>query len=285
MHILEQKHKNLRRIYYHGFHKNKEDRICEDFYLTTSFAYAAINAGPEGTVTEYFLTKENDIFNALSKQDYTLIQKYCEKHATKYLKTLPRLKNEDWYKVFDKDLKKRQSFINNVIKVLKFDGYFNFEIDKKLQIELDKQSLVFIPKLTDCPSIAIFDESCLLEGQTFCGKKDFVKNKQVQEAREMQLDFLAYRMLELYDEDRYTVENIRKLYYSFVNILFFTLDELYVLTKNWKLEDLFKDKEKFVKEFAFLKEDMTRPIPITFKKRGILLAENIFNSPLTALYL
>ena len=62
--LAEQKYTNLNRIYYHGFNPDKAKKLsCNEFYLTTSFPYAAENAGPNGTVAEFFLAKESNIFS------------------------------------------------------------------------------------------------------------------------------------------------------------------------------------------------------------------------------
>lgn len=281
--INEQKHSNHCRIYYHGYIKGFDPGLkeCPEFYLTTSFAYASSYAGSEGIVSEFYLKKDCNIFNAFSKRDFELVKEYCEKYARQYLNKLSYLKTRDWWDLFDQNIEKRRSFLD-ILEDLGFDGYFNYEADKELQKKYEQNSQIVMPGLTDSASIGMFDDCNLIKGRTFYGKKDFLKNEEVQKVRELQLTYLAYKMLELYDQKRFTPENIRNLYYQFDGVLFFDLKELTELTKSWDLDYLLKHKEEFVKKFSFLKEDliiMMRPF-VTIKKKAIRLAEKLMHQNL-----
>ena len=285
--LAEQKYTNLNRVYYHGFNPKSTKKLsCGEFYLTTSFPYAAEYAGPIGTVAEFFLKKESNIFNALAKKDFELLKSFCENSAKQYLNVLSRLKKNDWFKLFDRDVEKRQGLLE-IIEQLGFDGYFNFEIDSELEEDYIDQDEMISPALVSSPAIAVFDKDCLIRGDTFYGREEFIQNEEVQKARQVQIDYLAYRFLELYEKGKLTEKNVRNLYRKTCGIYFFTLAELCDITKNWKFDELFKDKDKFIKEFQFLKENtykMVRPVPPTIKKRAIRIAENIFREELTELY-
>ena len=284
----EQRHKNLNRKYYHGFNLHKTKKLsCNEFYLTTSFVYAAENAEADGYVVEYLLKKEINVFNALSKKDFELLRNRCEKTDRKFLNVLSRLKNDDWFRLFDYEVEKRQELLE-IIEDLGFDGYFNFEIDNELERDYVERDTMISPSLIHSPAMAVFSKDCLIETQTFYGREDFIKNEDVQRARQTLIDYLAYRFLELYEKGKLTQRNVQKLYQNVCGIHFFTLQELYDVTKNWTFEELFKDKNKFIHEFSFLKEKtytMIRPVTPTIKKRAIRIAERIFNESLDALYI
>lgn len=281
--INEQKHSNHYRVYYHGYMEGYDEGLkkCPEFYLTTSFAYAASYAESNGKVVEYYLNKDCNIFNAFAVKDLSQVKDYCEVYARQYLNKLSSLKNRDWWDLFDQNVEKRRAFLD-ILEDLQFDGYFNYEADKELQKHYEKNSQIIMPALTDSASIGIFDKNKLIEGKTYYGKKDFLKNKEVQEARDIQLTYLAYKMLELYDNKKYTPENVRDLYYKFNDVLFFDLKELAKLTKTWDLNYLLKHRDEFVEKFSFLKENliiMMRPF-ITTKKKAIRLAEKLMHQNL-----
>ena len=288
MTFREQRYKNKSRIYYHGESPGSTYKLsCGEFYLTTYFPYAASYAKLNGTVTEYHLSKTCNIFNGLSNQDFQLLKNYCEKYARRFLNVLSRLKKRDWFKLFDQDINKRQELLT-IIEDLGFDGYFNFEIDSELDKIHDKNGEVIAPALIHSPSLAVFNpEKCLIQSNIWNGKAEFLENIEMQKAREMQIDYLAYLFLQLCDEGKCTQENVKKLYRNTVGILLFSLEELQELTKSWSFEDIYKDKEKFTKEFAFLKEDskyLHRPFPTTYKHEAIQLAEHIFGCALPEMY-
>lgn len=286
--ISEQRHRSQYRAYFHG--KQKTDRgfflSCGEFYLTTSFVYASTYALLDGTVTEYHLKHEVNIFNALADKDYNKLKNFCKKYASKYLGMLPTLKRDDWFGLFENNVNKRQELLT-IIEELGFDGYFNFEIDKRLAREYDKRGGIIAPAIIESPSLAIFHpKDSLIKGHVYNGKEDFLKEASVQEARQKQIDYLAYKVLELYDKGLYDEDHLQRLLEKFINVLFFSEEELYEVFNRWNLRELYKDKEKFIKEFAFLKESagyMLRPF-FSDKKRAICLAEKQFNEKLIELY-
>lgn len=73
--LLEQRHSNLRREYYHGFHAlDPALKSCEEFYLTASFIYAASYAGRNGKVEVYHLKRAASIFNLRCESDFNALQ-------------------------------------------------------------------------------------------------------------------------------------------------------------------------------------------------------------------
>lgn len=168
MALQEQTYRGHKRIYYQGrgqgFDESK--RTFKDvFYLTTSIVYAVSYAGEKGNISSYILKKDLNIFNAKSKQDYNKIKNVLSNDLLSYL---DRLADEDW--VFEDDLFEqfeqttKIKFIK-IIKSLGYDGFFNYEVDKKFLRRMKKSPYWdFMNKvMIDNPSIGVFDESNLIK--------------------------------------------------------------------------------------------------------------------------
>lgn len=84
------------------------------------------------------MKKDLNIFNAKSKQDYNKIKNVLSNDLLSYL---DRLADEDW--VFEDDLFEqfeqttKIKFIK-IIKSLGYDGFFNYEVDKKFLRRMKK---------------------------------------------------------------------------------------------------------------------------------------------------
>ncbi len=182
--ISEQKHTNLNRKYYHG---KVLDKKGNEFYLTTRFAYAFIYAnGILGDVEEYTLKQTADIFNTQSKTDEGNLRKYCQKYEPKLLSYIPSLKYNDWTSLGDPRLK--VAFIY-IIKDLGYDGFFNFEIDKKSLQDMDFSIQKRFQPYQNSPSIAVFNKK-VLELKKVWTKSNFTNNKYFIELREEELQII-----------------------------------------------------------------------------------------------
>lgn len=130
--LNEQKHKNLYRSYFKGYRKDydKNKSYFKDInFYTTSPLYALFYAEKNGIVSEYKLKNEVDIFNARSKNDFYKLHKYInDNHISISYDLINRLKNEDWVYVLNGD--ENRQIILNILILLGYDGFFNFEFTK-----------------------------------------------------------------------------------------------------------------------------------------------------------
>lgn len=182
--ISEQKYTNLNRIYYHGKIKGRKENL-EEFYLTTRFAYAFIYSTGYmyGEVEEYKLRKTANIFNAKCIPDESALRKFCQKNAPNILKYIELLKENDWMKIRDPAL--RQDLIV-IIKSLKYDGYFNFEIDKKALRDLHDEGIYSYDNFKHSPSVGIFNINSLEKLQVW-NKNNFEQNKAFTEFHNLEI--------------------------------------------------------------------------------------------------
>lgn len=134
--IQEQFHKNLYRSYFRGYVNgyDKKKAIFKNFsYYTTSPLYALYYAKKHDnwTVSEYRLKDQVNIFNARSKKDFFALHKYLiDKNEHYFISKIEDLKYRDWSGLLGDE--KREELLN-IIKHLGYDGFFNFEYDKKLK--------------------------------------------------------------------------------------------------------------------------------------------------------
>ena len=169
--ISEQKHKNKNRKYYHG---KVVDKLGNEFYLTTRFAYALIYTdGLLGEVQEYTLKQTADIFNMKCKTDEGLLRKYCQKYESSLLKYLDHLKNNDWTSFSNPQLK--FIFIDS-IRNLGYDGFFNFEIDKVVLQRLHSNLRFQFDFYQGSPAVAVFNKDILLLQKTW-NKNNFEEKR------------------------------------------------------------------------------------------------------------
>lgn len=157
--ISEQKHTNLNRIYYHGKIKNRQ-LISNEFYLTTRFAYAFLYSSGYvyGEVDSFKLNQIANIFNARCKTDEGSLRKFCQVNAPNILKYINLLKDNDWKIIRDNQLRDDLIYI---IRELKYDGYFNFEIDDKMIDDLHSRGIYRYDFQKHSPSIGIFNTDIL----------------------------------------------------------------------------------------------------------------------------
>lgn len=265
MKVLEQKYPAHKRIYYHGQPcKDSLPHLCDEFYLTPNFIYACTYAGDNGIVESYTLSKDANIFNAQSKKDYDMLQSYLEEKLPILLQYLPRLVHEDWVLGNPFNTTVKNKFIK-ILKELHYDGFFNYEIDKKLlQIYRENHCDYVNPVLINNPSIGIFDTSILLPIDTKVGYEDFKKEPAFLEFKEKELYFIKYRILKLYEKGLYTQENIEDEIIKLSTLLFCFKDpaEIEQLVFSWNMDELIPNKELALSTFNYLEEKTLKQYPI-----------------------
>lgn len=157
--ISEQKYSNKNRLYYHGKIKDFDasKSSFEELYLTTKKTYALPYAGRNGVVEVYHLKDEANIFNMKSFKDEAAFRKFCQTYRPDFLWSIDLLKERDWASIGGDEL--RNSFIE-IVRFLKYDGYFNYEIDEQGRKSLHKIG-IFKFKKDDLhsPAIAIFNKN------------------------------------------------------------------------------------------------------------------------------
>lgn len=279
MGLQEQTYRGHKRIYYQGrfsgFDESK--RTFKDvFYLTTSIVYAASYAGDDGNVSSYVLKKDLNIFNAKSKQDYNAIKDALSNDLLSYL---DRLADEDWVfgdNLFEQTTKNK--FIE-IIKSLGYDGFFNYEVDKKFLRRMKESPYWdFINKvMIDNPSIGVFDESNLIKVDD---NIDFKKESSYKEFSDLEKNFIAYSLLSLLNGGKFDDEHKDMLYKSLCNSLMtLSKDEIYELVFSYDKDFILNNSKDFMKKFEYLKEanNPYKCIIRTYGARSWLLHTEIVN--------
>lgn len=130
--ITEQKLKRLGRLFYRGsLYPNWDESLSffKCFYVTSEPSYALYYATDEdshevGYVTEFYLNKPCNLFNANSDRDFQILKTYLTKEESSIpLQDLKTLRTEDWL-LLGSD--KKEELIK-CLKELNFDGFVNFE--------------------------------------------------------------------------------------------------------------------------------------------------------------
>lgn len=279
MALQEQTYRGHKRIYYQGrapdFDESK--RTFKDvFYLTTSIVYAVSYAGEKGNVSSYVLKKDLNIFNAKSKQDYNKIKNVLSNDLLSYL---DRLADEDW--VFEDNLFE-QTTKNKFIKIIKslgYDGFFNYEVDKKFLRRMKKSPYWdFMNKvMIDNPSIGVFDESNLIKVDS---NIDFKSESSYKEFSDLEKNFIAYNLLNLLNNDKFDDEHKYMLYKSLCNnLMTLSKDEIYELVFSYDKDFILNNSKDFMKKFEYLKEanNPYKCIIRTYGARSWLLHTEIIN--------
>ena len=130
--ITEQKLKRLGRLFYRGSLYPDWDEslsLFKCFYVTSEPSYALYYATDEDThnvgyVTEFYLNKPCNLFNANSDRDFQILKTHVTKNkGSLSLQDLRTLCTEDWLLLGSG---KKEELIR-CLKELNFDGFVNFE--------------------------------------------------------------------------------------------------------------------------------------------------------------
>lgn len=192
MKLIEQKYKNLNRRYFRGHRDDwsEKNAVFNEMYYTTSLEYAFFYAikHKNGTITEYRLNKDADIFNLKSKKDYFTLLKYIKENDNDLRiaeRGLDALKKEDWL-FFFRDYDRRNELLG-IIKSLGYDGYFNYEFDTEYVEDAFEYDLTDIPLSPNNPSIGAFNNNIFKKIRTWT--LDEVRNSEI---------FEKFRQKEIY---------------------------------------------------------------------------------------
>lgn len=193
--IQEQFHKNLYRSYFRGYVDgyDKKKAIFKNFsYYTTSPLYALYYAKKykNWTVSEYRLKDQVNIFNTRSKKDFFALHKYLiDNNEHYFISKIEDLKHRDWSGLLGDE--KREELLN-IIKHLGYDGFFNFEYDKKL-----KNIITYIyrsddfPKTDMNPAIGVINDNIFIKVKDYNSLKELLSLDKVADCREDEISTLV----------------------------------------------------------------------------------------------
>lgn len=248
----EQKYTNLNRIYYHGYREdNPQLKSCDqyEFYITTSFLYAASYAGKEGYVEAFKLKQEANILNLKSKKDYELLNKYKMNPSS--------LIGRDWFSYFNGDFYKRNEYLKK-LKNLGYDGYFNYEIDDELVWHSIIANKCINTLYKQSPSIGIFNKNILQKIETI---NNPTKDERIKQYKSLELEYIEYQILKLYKNDKFTDFELYCLYDKLRSqILNFEPKQILYMIFKFNPEKYINDYNELKKKFGSVKliEDKQR---------------------------
>lgn len=193
--IQEQVHKNLYRSYFRGYvdDYDKEKAIFKNFsYYTTSPLYALYYAKKYNnwTVSEYRLKDQVNIFNARSKKDFFALHKYLiDNNEHYFISKIEDLKYRDWSGLFGDE--KREELLN-IIKHLGYDGFFNFEYDKKLKhIITATYGSYDYPKTDVNPAIGVINDNVFIKVKDYNSLDELLSLDKVADCKEDEISTLV----------------------------------------------------------------------------------------------
>lgn len=192
--IQEQVHKNLYRPYFRGYADwyDKEKAIFKNFsYYTTSPLYALYYAKKHNnwTISEYRLKDQVNIFNARSKKDFFALHKYLiDNNEHYFISKIEDLKYRDWSGLFGDE--KREELLN-IIKLLGYDGFFNFEYDKKLKLIISNNyGNNDYPKTDVNPAIGVINDNVFIKVKDYNSLDELLSLEKVADCREDEISTL-----------------------------------------------------------------------------------------------
>lgn len=188
--ISEQKYTNLNRKYYRGLlNYDKKNKVYNETYLSTRFAYAFAYSGLNGVVEIYELKQKSNIFNILSKVDEDNFRSYCRKNNnSKFLSYIDKLKNNDWKSVLGESDKNE---LINILKTLGYDGFFDYEIEKKIYNKLRGRACCPLSVLQiNSPAVAVFDKEKSLKLVRVLDKKNFETFKEFNLMKKEEVEYV-----------------------------------------------------------------------------------------------
>ncbi|MBQ2396747.1 MAG: hypothetical protein II304_06945 [Bacteroidales bacterium] len=193
--IQEQLHKNLYRSYFRGYVDgyDKKKAIFKNFsYYTTSPLYALYYAKKHNnwTVSEYKLKDQVNIFNARSKKDFFALHKYLiDNNKHYFINKIEDLKYRDWSGLLGDE--KREELLN-IIKHLGYDGFFNFEYDKKLKsIITNIYGSNDYPKTDVNPAIGVINDNVFIKVKDYNSLDELLSLDKVADCREDEISTLV----------------------------------------------------------------------------------------------
>lgn len=238
--LKEQKQNNLNRSYYHGYRVMDPNlKTCEEFYLTTSFIYAASYAGRKGHVDVYNFKNSVNIFNLNCKSDLDNLKKVLGDISI----NVNELKKRDWFSYFKGDIKKRRKLLD-LVESLGYDGYFNREVDKELMQHSVAANSITDRRLYNSPSIGIFNKDCLIKTGTV---DDIPNNYRIQKYRDLELDYIEYYLLKTYKESKSLSEAYDVLSEQILN---FNSKQIMSIISKFNYKEFEKDYNDLCKEFG-----------------------------------
>lgn len=190
--LNEQLYKNLYSSYFRGYRDDYDEdkRRFKDFsYFTTSPLYALFYAKryDNWVLSEYRLKNQINIFNARSKKDYFTLHSFLIKNNMgDKIELLDKLKDHDWAYTLNGDNNK-SNFLN-IIKQLGYDGFFNYEFDKKTKKILSQY--LSVPNTDNNPAIGVIDKNIFIKVKDYYSIDKALSLKQISDYKEQEIQIL-----------------------------------------------------------------------------------------------
>lgn len=241
--FTEQKLRRLGRLFYRGSLYSDWDEslsLFKCFYVTSEPSYALYYATDEDThnvgyVTEFYLSKPCNLFNANSDRDFQILKTYLTKNKSSIsLQDLKTLRTEDWL-LLGSD--KKEELIR-YLKELGFDGFVNFEHVKGFLIKREHRGV------NSFSGIGLFNHSKFFkQGKQYKGFSEVSKIPKVKADIESEL-----KHIKMFAEDKFDLVDSKKdlinlIILSGVNKYLITLDDIKNVVNDLdpeKLQERFK---------------------------------------------
>ena len=242
----EQVYKN-HRAYYFGRRKDydRSKAMFNDWYfLTNNVLYAVFYSGLDGYISECYIEKPLNIFNAKCLTDYNKLEKYITENNIKLsLLDLRRLKNNDWSFVVDGD--ENRSDLLDIILKLGYDGFYNNEY--VVEPDLFLPSIIKKPLTNNNPSIGIKNFDNIHVVKTYESQKDFMKVQAFADKNKEEIECIKEFLWKHYKSDDIPKDVLRSM---LLNCDFITLsnDNVSDIIKSFSESDYIENKNDFFKK-------------------------------------
>lgn len=237
--ITEQKLKRIGRLFYRGsLYPDWSESLSffKCFYVTSEPSYALYYATDEdsyevGYVTEFYLNKSCNLFNANSDRDFQILKTYLtsKNENSISLSDLKKLCTEDWL-LLGSDKKEK---LIKYLKELNFDGFVNFEHIKGFSIKRNSRSI------GSFSGIGLFNHlKFFKQGKQYKGFSEISKIPKVKEDIENELKHVKEFAEDKFDLVPNKKDLINLIILSGVNKYLVTLDDIENIVNNLNPEKL-----------------------------------------------
>lgn len=238
--LTEQNFTNLNRRYYQGRVNNYQKKFA-DFnieFLTTHFEYAVFYAQKTGTVTEYNLKNNINVFNANCKTDIEKLQSFSlpqfnTKVSDYWIKSL---QNKDWAYALGPENKLT---LLNLLFNLGYDGIFNFEYSDEVTVDFAK-AFNTIMSLNNEPAIGVINKDCFIKHHEYNGFEEYKKCIDFEASKKREKS----QLIKVLSSMTQTSDEIKNNFTTYASCL--TTDEIDDVIKDFQ-----NDKERKLQEMIF----------------------------------
>lgn len=242
----EQVYKNHRAYYFgrrNDYDRNKA-KFSNWYFLTNNVLYATFYSGLDGYISECYIEKPLNIFNAKCSTDYNKLEKYITENNIKLpLLDLRKLKNNDWTFALDGD--ENRSDLLDIILKLGYDGFYNNEY--VVEPDLFLPSIIKKPLTNNNPSIGIKSLDNINVIRTYKGQKNFMKVQAFADKNKEESERIKEFLWKHIKSNDIPTDVLRNM---LLNGDFITLSKKDVanIIKHFSIEDFIESKDEFFKK-------------------------------------